>query len=63
MPDPADLLRELEVAEPGLKRLALRRRPASRARSKDSRVHHRDPFRHQARDWVVGRIKRDALTD
>src|SRR5690242_3636094 len=63
MPDPAHLLRELEVAEPALKRLALRRRPASRARSKDPRVHPRDPFRHQARDWVAGRIKRDALTD
>ena len=59
MPDPADLLRELEVAEPGLKRLALQRRARSRARSKDSRVHQRDPFR----DRVVGRIKREALTD
>lgn len=63
MPDPADLLRELEVAEPGLKRLALRRRSRLSARPKDSRVHHRDPFRDRARDWVVGRIKRDALTD
>ena len=62
MPDPAELLRELEVAEPGLKRLALRRRTGSRARSTDSRGHHRDPFRDRARDWVVGRIKRDALT-
>ena len=63
MPDPADLLRELEVAEPGLKRLALRRWAGSRARSNDSRVHHRDSFRGGARDWVGGRIRRDALTD
>ena len=63
MPDPADLLRELEVAEPGRKRLARRRWAGSRARSNDSRVHHRVPFRDRARERIVERIKRDALTD
>ena len=64
MPDhPADLVRELEVAEPGLKRLALPRRAGSGARPKDFRVHQHDPFRHRARDWIVGRIKRDVLMD
>jgi hypothetical protein len=63
MPNPADLLRELEVADPGLKRGAFRRRSGSRARFKDSPAHHRAPFRDRARDWVIGRINRDALTE
>ena len=62
MPDhPDDLLRELEVAEPGLKRLSLRR-PA-RARPKDSAVHRRDPPLERARDWIARRIKPDVLAE
>lgn len=60
---PDELLRELEVAEPSLKRLMLRRGTASRARAKKIGVHQRDPFRNRAGDWIGRRIKRVALTD
>ena len=64
MPDhPDHLLRELEVAEPGLKRLPLRRSAGSRARPKDSGVHQREPRLDLVRDWIARRIKPDAVTE
>lgn len=64
MPDhPDDLLRELEVAEPGLKRLPLRRPAGFRARPKDSAVRRRDPRLERVRDWTARRIKPDVLTE
>jgi hypothetical protein len=64
MPDhPDDLLRELEVAEPRLKRLSLRRPAGSRARPMDFGVRQRDPLLDRLRDWIVRRIKPDAVTE
>lgn len=63
MPDnPEDLLRELEVAEPGLKRLSLRRRAGSRARPKDSSL-QRDPRLERMREWIARRVQPDVLTE
>lgn len=64
MPDhPDDLLRELEAAEPSLKRLSLRQLAGSRVRPKDFGVHQRDPLLERVRDWIARRIKPDALTE
>lgn len=60
---PDELLRELKITEPRLKRLALRRRNASRARAKKVGVHGRVPFRDRAGNWVSRRIAPVALAD
>ena len=60
---PDDLLRELEVAEPRLKRLALWRPAGSRARPKDFAVPERDPRLERLRDWIARRINPDVMTE
>jgi hypothetical protein len=60
---PDELLRELQVAEPRLRRWTFRRRTASRGRDKKAGIHQRDPFRDRTGNWIGRRIKRVALTD
>ena len=59
LPDhPDNLLRELEVAEPALKRLSLRRLARSRARPEDFDAHQR-----AGPGWIARHIKPDAVTE
>ena len=59
--DPDDLLRELEVAEPSLKRLSRRWKARSRARPQD--LHQPDPTLERVRDWIARRVRPDDMAE